>query len=84
MGFPAPLALGTIFSIPFASVVTLSATSLALGYLFNINNQKSELKLNKENLDFELRHSFKKYTSARRGGDMNYHAWNCMEEYVND
>ena len=88
MGFPAPIALGSLFQIPTASTVALTASSIALGGLFNIKNSEIELrKLQKENpvsLLVEMSHSFKNYTSSRGGGDMNFHAYNCMEEYVSD
>ena len=75
-------------NIPTASTITLGATALAIGGLFNIKNTEEEIKkLNKENpasFFIEMRRSFKRYTGARGGGDINYHAWNCMEEYVND
>jgi len=88
MGFPAPVALGKLFEIPHASTVALAATGLAVGGLFNIKNTKAELKkLQKENpisALIEMRKSFKNYTSFRGGGDINYKAFNDMEEYVND
>ena len=88
MGFPAPVVFGKLMSIPTASTVALGTTGLALGALYSIKNTATELrKLNKENpasLLVEMRSSFKNYTSARGGGDINYHAWNCMEEFVND
>lgn len=88
MGFPAPIALGALFNIPTASTVSLTLGSIAIGGLFNIKNTKAELrKLQKENpvsCLVEMRRSFKRYTSFRGGGAMNYHAFNCMEEYVND
>ena len=88
MGFPAPLVLGKLFSIPAASTISLAASGLAIGVLFNINNTKEELrKLNQTHpasFISQLRHSFKDYTRARGGGDMNFHAYNCMEEYIND
>ena len=88
MGFPAPVALGQFFNLPYASTVSLTVASIAIGGLFNIKNTSQELlKLQKENsasLLVEMRKSFKQYTSFRGGGDMNYKAFNCMEEYVND
>lgn len=88
MGFPAPVVFGQLFAIPAASTVALGVAGLALGGLFNIQNTKEELrKLNQQNpASFLtlLRQSFKNYTSARGGGDINFHAFNCMEEYVND
>lgn len=36
MGFPAPIALGNLFNIPFASTAILAGTALAIGGLFNI------------------------------------------------
>lgn len=88
MGFPAPLIFGQLLAIPSSSSVVLGATGLAIGALFNIQNTKEELgKLNRKNpASFltSLRKSFKKYTHVRGGGDMNFHAFNCMEEYVND
>ncbi|TWH47981.1 DUF6236 family protein [Sporomusa sp. KB1] len=88
MGFPAPLALGSVFNIPVSQIVTLAATSIAIGGLFNIKNSKVELnKLKKDNpasLLVEIERSFKQYTRFRGVGDMNHHAYNCMEEYIND
>lgn len=88
MGFPAPLIFGQLMSIPSASTVALGTAGLAIGGLFNIQNTKEELrKLNEKNpasFLIEMRRSFKGYTRARGGGDMNFHAYNCMEEYVND
>ena len=88
MGFPAPVVFGKLMSIPTASTVALGAAGLALGAMYSTTATKSELiKLRKENqvsLLVEMRSSFKNYTSARGGGDINYHAWNCMEEFVND
>lgn len=88
MGFPAPVALGTLFNIPVASTVALTIASIAIGGIFNIKNTKAELqKLNKDNpvsCLIQMRSTFQKYTSFRGGGDMNFHAFSCMEEYVND
>lgn len=88
MGFPAPLIFGQLMQIPTASTVALGAAGLAIGGLFNIQNTRDELrKLNEKtpaSFLVEMRRSFKGYTSARGGGDMNFHAYNCMEEYVND
>ena len=88
MAFPAPLIFGQLLSIPSSSTVVLGAAGLAIGGLFNIQNTKEELqKLNEKNpasFLVEMRRSFKSYTQARGGGDMNFHAFNCMEEYVND
>ncbi|WP_230371299.1 DUF6236 family protein [Paludibacterium denitrificans] len=88
MGFPAPLIFGQLLSIPSSSAVALGAAGLAIGGLFNIQNSKEELrKLNEKNpasFLVEMRRSFKSYTGVRGGGDMNFHAYNCMEEYVND
>lgn len=88
MAFPAPLIFGQLYQIPHTSTVALGAAGLAIGALFNILNTKEELKkLNEKNpasFLIEMRKSFKQYTHARGGGDMNFHAFNCMEEYVRD
>lgn len=88
MGFPAPLIFGQLLSIPHSSSVILGSAGLALGGLFNISNTKEELKkLNEKHPSsflIEFRNSFKNYTHRRGGGDMNFHAYNCMEEFVND
>lgn len=88
MGFPAPLALGSVFSLPSVSTVSLGVTALAIGGIFNIMNTKEELRKLKEknpaSFLIEMESSFKQYTSSRGGGDMNFHAYNCMEEYIND
>lgn len=88
MGFPAPLAFSQMFSIPSSSTVALALAGLAIGGLYNIYNSKEEIrKLKKESpasFLVEFNKSFKNYTFARGGGDMNYHAYNCMEEFVCD
>lgn len=88
IGFPAPSIFAHFMDIPTASTVALGATGLALGALYTIKSNAQDLKkLNKENpasFLIETDRSFKNYTSRRGGGDINYHAWNCMEEFVND
>ena len=88
MGFPAPLVFGQLFAIPSSSTVALGVASLAIGGLFNIQGSKEEVrKLNENNpasFLVQLTKSFRSYTNTRGGGDMNFHAYNCMEEYVND
>ena len=87
MGFPAPISLGELFNLPSATIVTLAICGIALGGIFNILNTANELrKLKVENpisCLIELRKSVNSYTS-QRGGGMNFMAYNCMEEYVND
>ena len=84
MTFPAPLAFGKYMEIPDSSGLVLSAGALALGTLFSIASTREDLaKLKREtpvSCLVEIERSFKNYTSRRGGGDMNYHAWNCMEE----
>ena len=88
MGFPAPFAFGKIFGIPTLSAAIIGATGVAIGGLFNLSNTKQELKkLRKDNpvsCLVDMKKSFSNYTATRGGGDINFHAWNCMEEYIND
>jgi hypothetical protein len=88
MGFPAPLALGGLLGLPVAGTVTLGLTGLAVGGVYNVNNAKESMrKLRAENpasLLVDLQSTFKKYTTSRGGGAMNFHAYNCMEQFVND
>lgn len=88
IGFPAPLAFVQIFDIPDSAAAILTAAGIAIGLMFNIESTKEELKkLNRQqpaSFLTELHRSFKDYTSERGGGDINFHAYNCMEEYVND
>lgn len=88
MGIPAPIALGNLLNLPTATTIALGVTSLAIGGIFNLKNTEAELrKLQKDNpvsLLVEMRSAFKHYTKSRGGGDINFHAYNCMEEYVND
>jgi hypothetical protein len=88
MGFPAPLVFGKLMSIPTASTVALGTMGLALGAMYSTKATSHELtKLRKDkqvSMLIDMNRSFRDYTSARGGGDINYHAWNCMEEFVND
>lgn len=88
MGFTAPVTLAQLFHMPSTETVILAGTSLALGAVFTITSTRHKLEaLRKESSGsclVELRRCFTKYTSIRGGGDMNFHAYNCMEEYVND
>ena len=88
MGIPAPVVLGKLFAIPTASTVALATTGLVLGGLFNIVSTKeklTELKNSSPASAFlDIRRTFARYTAQRGGGDINFHAYNCMEEYVND
>ena len=87
LGFPALTELGKVLEIPHATAVSLGAT-LAIGGLFNIKSTRAQLlKMKQENpitclIDIEER--FKNYTTRLGGGDINYYAYQCMEEYVND
>jgi hypothetical protein len=86
--FTAPAVLSQFFNIPETSSVILGATGLALGGICTLSSTKEELKkLNEKNpvsFLYEMNKSFRQYTRQRGGGDMNFHAFNCMEEYVND
>jgi hypothetical protein len=80
--------LESVFAIPQAATVALGATCLALGGLFSISKTKEKLqelrRKSHGSLLVDLQRDFRRYTSQRGGGDMNFHAWNCMEEYIND
>ncbi len=86
--FPAPMFFSKLLSIPIDQALPFGAAWLAIGGMFNILSTKEDVrKLREKNpasFLVEMRKSFKAYTSARGGGDINYHAYNCMEEYVND
>jgi len=88
MGFPAPIVFGNLMSIPAGSTIALGAAGLAIGALYSITSTREDIrKLNAENpasYFIELGRSFKNYTQARGSGDINFQAWSCMEEYVND
>ena len=80
--------LGNVFAIPHASSVVLAGTGLALGKLFSIAKKKEQIqelrRKNQSSLLVDLKKDFRSYTKKRGGGDMNFHAWNCMEEYIVD
>jgi len=88
LGLTASVALGPLLRVPTASTISLGIATLALGGINYITHSKEELKkLNKENpvsCLVDIERNFKSYTSARGGGDVNFHAYNCMEEYIND
>ena len=88
MGIPATAFLGKLFAIPSASTVSLGVAGLAIGSLFNISSTREKLlelrPSSPASALVDIQKTFKDYTRQRGGGDMNFHAYNCMEEYVND
>jgi hypothetical protein len=88
MGFPATFAFGKLFGIPTLSAAIIGATAVALGGLFNLSKTKEELQKLRRNNPVsslvDMKKSFSNYTADRSDGDINRHAWNCMEEYIND
>lgn len=88
LGVPAPLALIQMFDIQHNALSYLAGGAFAIGGLFNLIASKRDLEnLNKKtpvSCLFEIHRAFKGYTRVRGGGDINWHAFNCMEEYVND
>lgn len=89
MGFSAPVALGNLFSIPVASVAAIGLTSIALGGIFNIKSTKEKIRELQEKSPVSalvsMSNSFKSTTRRRKEKvGMNYLAWECMEEFVND
>lgn len=89
MGLTAPVALGTLFNIPSASIISLGATSLALGGVFNISSTKEQLrelqKRSPVSALVSMRKSFKRYNRReKKEVGMNYLAYDSMEEFVND
>lgn len=89
MGVSAPVTLGNLFNIPAASIITLGITSLALGGIFNIKATEEQLQeLQKKSpisALVSMSNSFKRYDRRqKREVGMNYLAYDCMEEFVND
>lgn len=88
MGVSAPVTLGNLFNIPSASVITLGITSLALGGIFNIKATKDQLqdlqKKSPVSALVSMSNSFKRYNRQNKEVGMNYLAYDCMEEFVND
>ena len=88
MGLPAPYALAKIFKIPDLSTSVLIGTGLAIGAIYSLRSMVQGLR------DIRMRNpysclalmegDFSKYTRQRGGGDINFHLFNCMEEYIND
>jgi len=89
MGVTAPVTLGNLFNIPEASIITLGIASLALGGIFNIKATKDQLqelqKKSPVSLLVSMSNSFKRYAQrTKREVELNYLAYDCMEEFVND
>lgn len=61
---------------------------LALSALFQLKNTEEELTKLRQSTPVaaivDIHRDFKNYTTQRGGGDAALHAWNCMQEYVND
>jgi hypothetical protein len=89
MGVSAPVTLGNLFNIPSASIITLGITSLALGGIFNIKATKDQLQVLQKKSPVSalvsMSNSFKRYNRRQnKEVGMNYLAYDCMEEFVND
>lgn len=85
---PASIQLSQLFSIHPISSAILAATGIAIGAIVSIKNTREEMeKLKKNNpasFLIDINKSFRNYTKVRNGGDINFHAYNCIEEYIND
>ncbi|WP_158300680.1 DUF6236 family protein [Chromobacterium sp. ATCC 53434] len=88
MGIPMPSAITNHLSLDARSMFALGVSGLAIGGLYSLVNKKKDLidlsRANPASFIFHVERTFKNYTLKRGGGDINFHAWNCMEEYVND
>ncbi|WP_139311477.1 DUF6236 family protein [Desulfovibrio sp. DV] len=87
-GFPGALALANVLKLEPEVMTILFGTALAVGGLYNYSKSKNDLKLLRHNNSFsvlaDIEEDFSNYTSRRGGGDVNFAAYNSMEEYVND
>ena len=88
MGLPAPTVLGPLLGLSPVSTTVLAAAGIAMGGIYNLSSKNQELRKlrgsNPASYFCDLEDTFKNYTNVRGGGDINYHAYNCLEEYVND
>jgi len=87
-GFPATLELGKMLGMGDASTMILAASAVAIGGIVKLSNHRKEIakaiKENPASAIVSLASDFKQYTGRRDGGDVNFYAYNCLEEYVND
>jgi len=88
VAFPAATALLAYLNLHPALATSLCGAHLALGAAFHIRNSRQDIaRIKRESpasFITDVRRDFRHYTGQRGGGDVNFHAYNCMEEYVND
>lgn len=88
LGFPASATFASLFDMATPGTACVAIGGTIFGGMYHVNKTKAELKKLREESPvsalIEINKTFSNYTSARGGGDANFHAYNCMEEYVDD
>lgn len=88
IGVPIIAKIADFFPISDVSKACVIGTGIALGLIYSIAASKNEMAALIKGSPFSclslMEHQFVNYTSRRGGGDINFHAYNCLEEYIND
>lgn len=78
----------SFFNIQDLSKAILLGTGVAIGFIYALSANKANIRILRKKHPYSclalLEKDFKDFTSQRRGGDVNFHAFNCLEEYIND
>lgn len=88
LGFPATVAFSALLNPATPATTCMALGGVIFGGMFHLRSTKNDLKkLRQESpasLLLDINNDFRDYTNKRGGGDVNFHAYNCMEEYIND
>lgn len=88
VSFTGTSALLQALNITGATKSVLIGTGMAVGFVYGLNEHASNLRNVRRENPYSclalMEKEFSNYTSQCGGGDINFHAYNCMEEYIND
>lgn len=81
-------ALLNIFNIQDLARAILLSTGVALGFIYTLSASKEHMRALRNKHPYSclalMEKDFKDFTRQHGGGDVNFHAFNCLEEYIND
>ncbi|MDD5080342.1 MAG: DUF6236 family protein [Candidatus Omnitrophica bacterium] len=78
----------SFFKIESLARAMLLGTGVAVGFIYALTANKKNIRILRKKHPYSclalMSEDFKDFTGQRGGGDVNFHAYNCLEEYIND